>query len=455
MIAVTIFRLARQLPVVISLCILTGCATYSEQALSVRDALRSGQIDLAYAEVEENKQYFDVVLSNMNKGILRRMKDDFIGSNHALEKAKNRINNLYGISITEQLGSVIINDAVIEYQGARFEQLLVHAYMAMNYIQMNDLDAARVEMLQADIKMREWGQQPDDDPFIRYFSGMIYEALGEYDEALVAYRYAVEAYEAKRERQWIGIPERLQKDFIRLLRQEGRDDEANDFRDKFSITTYQPVEPGQGELIVILSNGLSPLKTENSITTFSQEIENTVRIAIPVYYAKSSSPLLTARSVIARESVMFETVEDLDGLARSELEDKMPEIVARALVRAIVKHKTQKKAQETNPLGGLLMTITNLVTERADTRSWTTLPQEIQMSRHVLASGSHQLTIEMVNPSGAVVDRLHQVVSILPGKVTFVFKHWIAPRWKPETNKNQPDKSTGLKRVLEYLKDYS
>lgn len=422
-------RFYQRLFVISLLCFLSACATYSRQAVTLHDALINGQIDSAYALIEKQEKSSDIVLTNMNKGILRRMKNDFTGSNQVLEISKNRIEKLHGLSITEQLGSVVINDAVMAYKGTSYEQLMVHAYMAMNYIEMNDLDAARVEMLQADIKMREWGEQPDDDPFLRYLSGVIYEALGEYDQALVAYRFALEAYKDKREKQRLDVPAMLLADLYRLLLAVDFDDEAENLKKQFPGLPIQavPSKTDDGVLIVILSNGLAPIKTENSITTFADEIEQSLRIALPVYAIEPSS-LKKARIVIDGHNGMLETVENIDALARTALNEEMASILSRAIARAIIKHKSQHKAKDANAMGGLLMSMTNLVTERADTRSWVTLPQQIQMSRHALASGTYELKIEMLNKADYVVDRFTESVSILPGKMTFVFKHWLAPR---------------------------
>jgi len=428
-----VFKLAKLLCVYFVLSLISGCATYSRQAFTLHDALIAGQLDIADALIEKQEQSSDIVLTNMNKGIVRRMKNDFQGSNSAFEISKNQIEKLHGVSVTEQLGSMAINEAVIAYKGASHEQLLVHAYMAMNYIEMGDLDAARVEMLQADVKMREWGEQPDDDPFIRYLSGMVYEALGEYDQALVAYRYAVEAYKEKREKQNLEVPDLLLKDLLRLLIREGFEDEAGMLKKDYAIAAPgeasrpKQTDVAQGELVVILSNGLAPIKTENSITIFSNEIERSLRIALPAYAIKPQ-PLTTARIVIDGHSGMLESVENIDALARGALEEGMPVILSRAIARAIVKHKTQNKAKDANAMGGFLVSVTNLVTERADTRSWITLPQEIQMARHVLAPGTHQLKIELLNTAGYVVDRFTESVSILPGKMKFVSRHWVAPR---------------------------
>ena len=253
---------------------LGGCATYSQQAASMRDNLLTGRADLARQTAEKEDLNENDVLACLNKGMLRRMTNDYVGSNQIFEIAKQRMESLYGVSITRAAASVTINDAVREYKGDQYEQVLLHAYMAMNYLQLGELDSARVEMLQADVKMMEWGEQPEEDPFVRYFAGMIYEALGEADQALVSYRKAHNVYNATRNEQKLEVPLMLKKDLLRLLADQGLTDEYTTMKSEFGLANFSPTEPGEdfGELIIILNNGLAPIRTETSIMTFSSEV---------------------------------------------------------------------------------------------------------------------------------------------------------------------------------------
>ena len=408
---------------------LAGCATYSKQAVSMRDNLLLGRADLALVTAEEKDQSQGDVLASLNKGMLRRMTGDYAGSNRIFEIAKQNMESLYGISITDAAASVTINDAVRDYKGDRYEQVLVHAYMAMNYLQLGELDAARVEMLQADVKMMEWGEQPDEDPFVRYFSGMIFEALGEEDQALVAYRKAGNIYASTSAAQSVGVPDLLKRDLLRLLAQQGLRDEYNKLKARFDLAGFTPkkVKGNVGELIVILNNGLAPIRTETAIMTYSPEVQGNVRVAFPIYES-SPKPVHRARLQVRKKRVELETVEDIDSLAREALDQDMPLVMARALARAVVKYQSQKNAQEQSPLAGFLLTVTNLATERADTRSWTTLPQEIQLARVQLPAGQQQVSIEIINAAGQPVDVIEAEVDIKPERITFLTPHWIAPK---------------------------
>jgi len=408
-----------------------ACASYGQHAASMREGLLTGRPDLSLAIAEQDDLQQKEVIASLDKGMLRRINHDFSGSNQIFEVAKKQIEALYGISITENLASVTINDTLRGYEGDRYEQLLLHAFMAMNYIELGQMDGARVEMLQANVKMMEWGDEPEEDAFIRYFEGIIYESLGEYDNALISYRKAYTVYKEKAGVLYPAIPLVLKKDFLRLLDWQGLSSEYKTVTEECNLTGYKPVKPRSdyGELIVILNNGLAPVRSEAAIGVFSSEIQQNLRVAFPVY-RENKKLLYTPRVEVNGKDYGLETVEDIDTLARHSLAEAMPQIMARATARAVVKYNTQHSANENSALAGLLMTVTNMVTERADTRSWTTLPQAIQVQRILLPVGEHQLTIQMLNAAGQVVDVIDKKVVIKSERSTFEIDHWSSPAQK-------------------------
>ena len=409
---------------------LTACMTLGKKTESMQSELAAGRIGnaLAIAEKEDSQQ--KDVLASMNKGMLRRIKGDYQGSNRVFEVAKQQIEELYGVSVSEQAGALIVNDTLRSYSGDRYEQVLLHAYMAMNYIQQDDLDAARVEMLQANVKMQEWGEQPEDDPFVRYLSGIIYESLGETDQALVAYRQAKDIYQTTKEKQNLKIPTALKKDLLRSLAGEGFDNELRRLKKEFKMKKFKvkAMTRGFGELVVVLNSGLAPIRKENSIVAnTSGEVVDTVKIAVPSY--PQSKQRFHAR-LTADKNVRanLEVVEDIDALARAALDTDLPLITTRAIARAVIKHKAQEKVEEERgALAGFLATVVNVATERADVRSWTTLPQTIQLARVILPKGKNIVNVDIYNAAGTLVDTIKKEVNIKSGQTSFLTEHWLAP----------------------------
>ena len=401
-----------------------------QKAESMQSALAVGRVGNALEMAEQEDSQQEDVLASLNKGMLRRIKGDYQGSNQIFEIAKRQIEELYGVSVSEQAGALIVNDKLRSYSGDRYEQVLLHAYMAMNYLQLDDLDAARVEMMQANVKMQEWGEQPEEDPFVRYLSGMIYESLGETDQALVAYRQAKESYQSTKEKQNLEIPAVLKKDLLRVLAKEGFDDELHVLKKEFNMKRFKSKKAvrGTGELIVVLNSSLAPIREEASIVAnVTGEVVDTVKIAVPKYpesKQRYSARLTTDQKVSAN----LELVEDVDALARAALGSDMPVITARAIARAVIKHKTQEKVEEERgALAGFLATVVNVATEQADTRSWTTLPQTIQLARVKLPKGPNKVSISIHSESGALVDTIQREVNIKSGQSVFLTEHWVAP----------------------------
>jgi len=408
--------------------LLQSCASYGSHATTMRDGMLTGHPELSLAIAEKEDLDQKEVIASLDKGMLRRINHDYTGSNQILEVAKQEIEKLYGFSVTENLASVTINETLRGYEGDRYEQLLLHAYMAMNYIQLGQIDGARVEMLQANVKMMEWGDEPEEEAFLRYLEGIIYESLGEEDSALISYRKAYTVYKEKGGEQYPIAPDLIKKDLLRLLAWQGLWSEYKSYKKEFNMANYKPAKASNkfGELVVILNNGLAPIRSEKAIYIFSTEVQQNLRVAFPVYDRPKQS-LYASRVSVNNKQHALETVEDIDVLARYSLEQDMPGIMVRATARAVVKYNTQKTAADNGSIAGLLMTVTNIVTERADTRSWTTLPQEIQLQRVLLPVGEHQLQIELVNAAGRVVDVIDEKVVIKPKQSSFVIKHWNTP----------------------------
>ena len=277
-----------------------------------------GRPELSLAIAEKKDQGQEEVISSLDKGMLRRMTNDYQGSNQILEAAKQEIEKLYGVSITENLASVTINETLRGYEGDRYEQLLLHAYMAMNYIQLGQLDGARVEMLQANVKMMEWGEEPEEDAFLRYLEGIIYESLGEQDSALVSYRKSYTVYKEKGGAQYPVVPMGLKKDMLRLLAWQGLWSEYKTYKKEFSLTDYQPYKPSSkfGEVVVILNNGLAPIRSETAVPIFSTDVQRNLRVAFPVYREPKKS-LFLPQVTVNQQPYLLETVEDIDALANS------------------------------------------------------------------------------------------------------------------------------------------
>lgn len=414
---------------VLTVLLLQACATSAQKTAQMRGFLASSHYDLALVEAEKAlKDNPSGVMENMNVGLLRRLENDFVGSNKAFEIAKQKIDALYTSSITEYAGATLINDENISFQGDRFEQILIHLYMASNYLQLNQLDSARVELLQSQTKMDEWGEPKDEIPFMRYFSGMLFEMMGEEDSAAVSYRKAVDAYKNTYEKHGLSVPMQLKYDLLRVLANMRLWDEVERYKKQLGLMDYKVVrQKNQSALVVVLGNGMVGQREQRVFQTWSPELKYNIRVAVPDYI-RPPAYLNKARIRIGEQTYMMQTVSNLDGLARASLNENMPIITARAIARAVMKKKTEREVgDKTGSFGQVAAMLANFGSEIADTRSWNTLPQEFELARISLPAGEYNVAIELFNSAGYIVDVIYENVKIEPAAVTFINKHWTSP----------------------------
>jgi hypothetical protein len=464
-------RLSFRLAALACILVLSGCATYSSSFAKIENQLAGQQYDEALKTIEtQSKDKKDRVLYLLNKGMVLRMKRDFAASNVSLEAAKQEMERLYAASVSQNALSFVINDATVSYAGEDYEQVLVHLYMALNYLELGERDEARVEALQVDLKLREIGEKIPaskftEDALSRYLTGMIYEELGEWSDAMIAYRKAYEAYKKYQENFSVAMPAMLKLDLVRLAQREGLTDELEQYQKEFDITPTKnnPVsDESEGELIFVLNNGLAPIKREEVINTWAPPPSTVVEagkrpkrvmsqksaaratyetttppilvtIALP-YYESRLNRITSARISVSGRQAHTELMENVDAIARASLKSRMPAITARAVARAIAKGAIQESVDKAGQqgddaaaaklIGSLLVRAAAVATERADTRSWLTLPANVQLARLALPPGTYDVAVDLLgNNDQVVATRVFPQVAILKERKTYLTQH--------------------------------
>ncbi len=409
----------RFLATLLGVVLLAGCASYSQSFRRVELRLLSNDPAGALAILDQQDHGSkDRFLYACNRGMLLRMLGRFEESNREFEKAKAILEQYAATSISEQAASFVINDASRTYLGSPVEQVMLHIYSALNYLALDDRDGARVEILQADLRLRRLMQDDPDsplsvDPFARYLSGIVYEDLGEWSDAMIAYRKAYEAYQAHAQLYDIRLPRQLQRALIRSAARMGLDDERRRYEQAFGqhLDELPPTGDG-GELVVFFHAGLAPIKRESSIDVLEPGSRHMIRVALPRYeprpYPASQlrlrlQPALFADGPVPAREARSEKTEDIARLEIRTLESQIGAITARAIARAAAKHELARETGRQNDLAGLIVNIAGVLSERADTRSWLTLPAEIQTARLPAPAGRYRLELALLDASGNVL----------------------------------------------------
>jgi len=423
---------------------LAGCATFSDTIQSTERSLAQQQPRAALAEYQKLKpNAADRVLYLMNTGMLERMAGDYDASTRTLEAAKGQIEQLRALSLREQALSVTVNDATKAFTGEDYERVMVNNFLALNYLERGQLDAARVEALQVDVLLREKQQRTSksnpyqEDAFARYLTGIIYEDEGEWSDAMISYRQAYEAYNRQLKAFGVALPESLKHDLIRLADRMGIADEAKRYREEFKIdqTLSEAELLERGEVIFVVNAGLAPLKREKAVTALNPATGRIVRVAVPEYHARAH-PFAFAKLSADSASATTSRVENVEAIAIKTLDSEMAGITARAIARAIAKDTLAGAASaagsNNNSSGaagaallGLAVNLAGVFTERADTRSWFTLPGEIHLARLALPPGEYKLKIELHGKDERVLDSNEIKIALRKGEKKYLSRYWI------------------------------
>ncbi|MCZ6677831.1 MAG: hypothetical protein O7E52_11335 [Candidatus Poribacteria bacterium] len=438
------------------LCLLNGCGTYNME--EVRLAFEDGNFEGALAYLDENPPKKSKLPYLFERGLVAQYANRFEESNRAFENAEITAEDLYTKSISREVVSLLTSDTVRSYPGTRYERLLVHYYRAFNYIYLNLPDEALVECRRAGRLLQYYA---DEDAtynfagaaFIAYLSGILYEWTGDWNDAYIAYRQAEAGYQRYTEQFGIPLPEDIGYALVRLARLLDFEEEALRYAQLYGEPRPRP--PRSGELILIYESGFVPQKVEKNVflpilktdrfedddeeeekkkmRRFADqvvkrrhhhykeiEVEYLLRVAIPAY--TSNRPQLAGVEARVEDiQVPGVLVEDIEEIAIATFASEQGTILLRTVVRGLVKYLAFRRANKEGELAGRLVNLFNVATERADTRSWETLPNQIFLVRMRLPAGTHDVTLSFLNGENQPVrtETLHDV-SIRANGMTFL-----------------------------------
>lgn len=441
---------------------LQSCGPVRNHYAVVDDLLLKGDVSSADAEIEKNKGNYgerNAVLYFMDRGMTLHMAGRYAESNRLLEKAEQRIEDLFTTRVSSESAAFLTNDNLLPYEGEDFEKVMINLIKALNYIYMGDIENALVEARKVDHKLnlindRYAGKQNayKEDAFARYLAGILYEAGGyqEQNDAWISYRKSLYTFEDYTALYSTPIPGLAVQDVLRLSDALGQNDILDEVKKEFPDVKWQPDKPlkDEGELVFITYNGRAPEKEDHFldiplspeavaiVLETSQEnnqVKSTVRgigaiqgeiirVALPRFVPQKSEVAYADVLLIPQDGgagIDKRTVlmEDITAIAVRNLNDRITRIAAKAVARVAVKRilavAVQQKVEKRNgPMAGLLAeTIANaaaFATEQADKRSWRTLPDEIQLARIAAPPGTYNLQIKYVGKNGGFIG--HKVI---------------------------------------------
>jgi hypothetical protein len=430
-----------------------GCAGSMDVARFQTD-VATGRYEQALGHLDDEPD--EDVAALLDRALLESALGRHAESNALFEAAEAEIDDLYTRSLTKEAVSMLTGDLSLDYRPPGFERAFIPYYRAWNYLEMGDRSGALVEARRIGERLDYESTTCSDeqgacahDAFLRYFSGLLFEWGGEANDAYVSYKLADEAAATARERYGVGSPPDLGPRLVRLAAALGFGDEEEVWRERYGVGA--PPETPRATVLVVLENGVVGMRSEASITLpifkgesdaiagdvdawsgklarrrhahhyEGVEVEYLLRLAVPAYVDRPP-PASRGRFTLGTVSRTTDRVENLSAMAAAGLEHAMGGILARTAARALTKYLAKRAADDKIGKGaGLVVNLLGAATERADTRSWRSLPHEIQMASLSVAPGTYAGKLEVLGPEGRVLTEVfYEAVEAKAGGVTFV-----------------------------------
>jgi hypothetical protein len=456
---------------VAAVVVLGGCATYASKVADLRPQLVAGRYDAALATVSDKVGGKDVLLAYLESGLVLHYADRWAESNEAFAAAERTAEELYARSISEGALSLLTNDMAISYRARPYEMAMVPYFRALDYAYLGDRGAALVEARKTSLMLSRYVdatvsgvergdtgalERTRDDPFMLYFSGMLYDWDGELNDAFIAYRNAATAYQDVHGLLGLQIPPSLARDLERTSARLGFGAELAQLREACpavfaaaeAAAAPAPPAAGEGELVLLVEVGFVPSRqqvklnlpifesdTYNDNDYWAWEIAGRagtsyavfegydiaywLTVAVPTLEDRRS-PVRHVRAMAAGRVAEGALAHNPAAVARVTFEAEYPTILFKTVLRGLTKYLASQQVEKQNKVLGLLTNIFGAATETADTRSWMTLPEHVQLVRMRLPAGVHDVAVDLLDARGHSLGELQiGSVEIRAGDWTF------------------------------------
>ncbi len=441
-----------------TVCVLIqACTANMAYSPLVKESLERQQLESALEGVEKIDQGRSELLYLYEKGILLHYANRYEESNAALEKAEGIYDELYTKSLSLEAGAFLMSDNVIKYRGEQFEAALSHYYKILNYLYLSDSEGALVECRRLNHRIETFSASGDsvfvNDPFLQYLTGMVFFDNGELNDADVSFRAAHAAYQELSE--WYGIeaPPSLACDLVRCSEILGDLEGADRYREAAEDCDKYEIADGKGALNIFVEAGFVAYKVEHNIVlpiykddydkkldndglavvlvdrygrpvNSSRKLDYMLRVAIPDMVS-APEPFMDAGIRVQGDSLTLRSravvAENVEGFAFEAFDSRIGKIMLKTVTRGLVKYLAKEGADDQSEIAGWLVNLFNVVTESADIRCWSTLPQTIRMARLSLPEGIYDVELKLFG-SHQQDDEVYTVedVEIKSGRATFL-----------------------------------
>lgn len=389
-----------------------------------------GDFNQARIQLESDKDLLykdtDLVLYELDSGILSHYAGLYEQSNAELSDAERAMEAAFTKSISQAIGSYIVNDNLVDYAGEEYEDIYTNVFMALNYLHLGATEDAFVEIRRFDNKLKnislkylgaiqkatleakENNLTTDtkysnksltfhNSALARYISMIMYYDSGDLDSAIVDKKYIQSAFQNQGQLYNFPMPTAVEN----LFAPRNRD-----------LCT----------LHFVSLNGKAPYKAEEVFRTFNEDTGSYFKLSLPVLIARPSSVYTTVARVVNENgeviaSIPLEKIESIENIAFDTFQQRQAFLYIKTFLRAMTKTTSSSVITSTlndsvsnSDSGSLLSTLFQLATsiaiettEQADLRTSQFLPNSVLVGSVAVPPGNYGVSVEYYNQTGILV----------------------------------------------------
>jgi hypothetical protein len=415
------------------LLLLPGCATYADKARVVRTSFYANSLASAQADIDKGLQKGkgkgDDDVLKLEKSMVLLASGKAAESEQLLREVRDRFDYLEQKSVAEGALSFLTDDNAKSYAGEDYEKVLIRTFLALSNL-MQDGGDAEAYTLQAADKQQQIIEAAVESDGKNPKASYQQVALGPYIRASLREQTHRDFDDVARSREMVV---NWQPEFT-----PGRFDLERAVHGRHS-------EPGHGVLYVFTLVGRGPYKEEVAelpsqvaLLIADQIISATGKHTLPPTIAPIKVPKVIPSvnlirsvnvSVDGQQRGPTETITDIGRMATEQYEAVYPQIVAKAIVRRVVKKGIIYTAKEVSgmqkgSLESLALDVVGVAweaTEAADTRCWGLLPDKIQVLRVELPAGEHEIDLQPIGRHDRLMGSVtNRKVTIADGRNTYL-----------------------------------
>lgn len=435
---------ARRSIAVFLLLALAGCAAHSDRLREARTAFYTGSVETAAVLLQRHADRYprEADVFKLDRAMIELTAGRPRQAEQLLREVRDNFDRNEQPDLIEKSASMLTDDTRTAYAGEDYEKVLIRAMLALSNLMSDGGDARAYALQVSDLQQRIIASGTDasgENPKLAYKRVALGEYLHGAMQEATHFDYGDAAERWVRVCSWAPDFPYARNDVERAI--HGRHSQrGNGVLYVFALVGRGPYKEQREEMpstvaLLIADRILSATGKHTLPPTIAP-------VKVPGVVTTANSTRTVGVTVDGQAAGTTATITDVGQLAVQQYAAIYPQVLARAVIRRVVKKGVVYGAKEAVQVGN--QSLTNVAfdlggivweaTEQADTRCWGLLPDKIQVLRIELPAGEHRIGLRPDGLGGGG----EATVRIADGRNTYALATLVDGRLIGKVQSSQP-----------------